>query len=449
MNNFKKPIDILVSCDNKDQILFDTFIKTSFSLCNLEQDFTIHQYLIDVDSSIQDYGYLSNRYINARIQQIKNIIKYLQENIGLIDKKSKSYAISMDSDIVLFPYFKTKIYEIITDDQNIDVDIYFMSENANKSLPNIGFIIFAINSHSLEFFESLHSALLVDKKNNLSNISKLVPSILKDLEINYKILDFNFANNNYNPSTFNKILNNNQLACFHATSTFDLLAKVEALSTIIHKSKKYTKCYVAAHSFQGWMKMLKDEGKIFTIEDSDIKKKCIAESYKHNPIDVYINYIIDNYDSLDDYTFFISESLFSDINLIKYLIPEIKLDDICDLCSLRGGVICLGVESTTGTSIKLDSKPYPIPLSYFLDNTFFVDSEELADIQCCSSDCYLVRKKNILNRSKQFYQHLLEFIQSNEYNYIIVEKFMLKIFDLNAVIKTDSLERINKIICID
>jgi hypothetical protein len=49
-----------------------------------------------------------------------------------------------------------------------------------------------------------------------------------------------------------------------------------------------------------------------------------------------------------------------------------------------------------------------------------------------------VRRSNILNRPKVFYENLLKFISYDDYHPMIIEKLMLYIFDLKIPLKHEN-----------
>lgn len=434
-------IPILVSFDNYDECLFDAFLKDSFYAYEFDKQFTLISNKIDLNTdNISGYGFLSNRYIIARIKHLEFLINYIESHLNLSDNQSSNYAISCDSDIVFFSNFQNEINSILHSRSNY-TDLYIMSEDEHRTLPNIGFIIFAINDKSIAFFKELKSIYETFHTDTIKKISSIVKNYLDDNNIVYSILDINFANNNYPSFKYKPFLVKNKLCCFHATAAFNIFQKTDILSRLHTTTRKYSKTFILPHNYYDWLSLLSEANnndKVIPYEDLK-KKENLIEPIEQSSIKIYIQYIINYYDNLSEYTFFLSDSLFDTTNIAKYLVPNNTLSELCDLCNLHGGIMSLSTNvSYKSTDIQLNNRPYYISLAYFLDRIFELSPEDMKNIEYGDSDCFIIRKNNILNRPKIFYENLSNFISMHQDNSTIIEKLMLNIFDLKISLKRDN-----------
>lgn len=428
MNN----IDILVSFDDTDYNLLNWFFKPTLSKIDINKSFSVLENKIS-NQSEEGFGFLSQRYISSRIKQFDYIIKYIESNLT-----SEKYAISADSDIIFFPSFYKNLFDSIKD----SLSLYFMPENIEQSIPNIGFIVFKTDPDSLKTFQHIRNIYQTHDSNLIKDISQNIQTYIDTNQIKSKILDINFSNNNFSTKIFNKLVMSGNISCFHATSSFNILEKINLLSKTIRHTKKYNKNFVVNQGMtpQSWKCLLSTNDDISIIEYSSNEQNNILKKNEKNNKNLLlidnIRYIIDNYDSLPEFTFFASDDLFYKTEFIKYIFPDNLLNDLCDVCSLQGGFYCLGERIQKPETLHLKNKEFTVSLWYLLDNIFDLDKENLSQIQCCDvAGCYIIKKKNILNRPKSFYEKILNFISANEYNYDIVDNILYYIFNPQLVLK--------------
>lgn len=247
-NNDK--LDIVVSYDHLHDSIFYTFFQTSFNRFNLSQFFNLHTHRIDTKVDTQtdfELGFLSARYISARAQQFRNISEYIERKLSL---QTQNFAISMDSDIIFFPFFQEAIQENIVQD-NGSVDLFFMSENSTQNLPNTGFIIFKTNTKSLSFFRECIDVYQTYDTEHILQMPQNMINICNRNTITYKILNLQFINNNYPSDMYSHYKNQHKLACFHATSTLNLLDKAEVLNRMIMNMEDYNNRFISFIQTQG------------------------------------------------------------------------------------------------------------------------------------------------------------------------------------------------------
>lgn len=223
-------IPILTVYDKEYEDLYQAFFKQSFNLHEMHKYFTLLSTIIPTPSNIEDYGYVSKRYVHARIFQINNIISFIKQNIN----NSQTYAISSDVDIVFYKGFTPHVSDLL---RSNDDHIFFMSEDLSFQKPNFGLIIFPINQSSLSFFQELKillKELNITEKKSTFNINDLLSQVLLETKTPYKILGAQFGNGHLIcDQKLVKAIRSDLLCAYHATASYDVMEKIKRLSLIV------------------------------------------------------------------------------------------------------------------------------------------------------------------------------------------------------------------------
>ena len=155
----------------------------------------------------------------------------------------------------------------------------------------------------------------------------------------------------------------------------------------------------------------------------------------------YFYHIINNYDSLADYTMFCQgDPIFHYRNFVN---DCNDLDSIKNKCDNNNGIIFFGLNAAEGIySIRHPTHPLGLPLYYFLDLLFGIKCGINDKINMTYAANFLVKKENILSRPKAFYQFLNNFVSYdiNPIEGFIFERLWHMIFDPNIPISDKYLQ---------
>lgn len=252
-------IDILVSYDNTYETIYRSFFRSSFNKFELGRHLSIIESVIP--NEYNDSGFLSKRHIYCKKHQLNTAISYIKSKI---DSNNETYAILCDVDSILFPSFYEVVNEAIIN--NTNKQFLFMSENHQKTLPNLGFIIFKTTTDVASFFNKIAEIYDSFSEKDLLNISSIACDILIKNSLPYHILDFEFINNNYHPSTYQRKKEEKRLAYFHATNCFNILDKVGVLNDTVISMKNYNSFFRSSTNEDGidpykWQKILNESNR--------------------------------------------------------------------------------------------------------------------------------------------------------------------------------------------
>lgn len=246
-------IDILVSYDLVYDCIYKSFFKSTFNQCKLKQHYTVIENKIDIDNTFYDkMGFLTPRHIFCKQQQLIFALSHIDKQLNL--HNHNNYGIVSDTDIIFFPGFHDAIRNVIS--HNNDTDIFFMSENENKTLPNPGFFLFKYNENSFNIIEQILNIYIESNDSTLTNISSMIMSLLKHNNALFDILDLDFMNNNYLAAS--KL--SSSIACFHSTSTFNILDKANNLNSMMKKTRSLFGFFNEAKGIDSnnWKKLLQN-----------------------------------------------------------------------------------------------------------------------------------------------------------------------------------------------
>jgi Protein of unknown function (DUF3431) len=174
-----------------------------------------------------------------------------------------------------------------------------------------------------------------------------------------------------------------------------------------------------------WVKKYTDNYLICDRSDSNLPKKDdpnikLEPNLGYN-IYSYMSFIIDNYDNLPDYTAFIKANILErhiSKDEFDIAIQKRELTPLCTQNHKVDGRISYykdGVYHEKNNSWYFAEYPY----KYFRSYPEFAD---IMGLPCpdylpfAPGGCYIVPKENILKRSKEFYQKLLEFCSWSQIN---------------------------------
>lgn len=138
----------------------------------------------------------------------------------------------------------------------------------------------------------------------------------------------------------------------------------------------------------------------------------------------YYKYIYDNYDNLDDYTIFLQGNPFEHSPSIVYTINNLQKCESfeCEFAFISERVLCTSL-SGCPYDIYMDIKP-------IYEYLFGEITDKNQVIQFAQGAQFIVSKRAILSRSREFYKKIIELLEKerNPYEGFIIERLHRVIF---------------------
>lgn len=144
-------------------------------------------------------------------------------------------------------------------------------------------------------------------------------------------------------------------------------------------------------------------------EESESLNKLLNVGREGN---TYLHHIIKNYSNLAPYTIFCQgDPSFHD----HHFVEKINTIDSIIHAHSKKGYYFFSTEARELLNETIHEKhPIGLPISYFLDLLFDIKISQKIQITYNCSAQFLVKKENILNRPKKFYEFLLSFLSSEK-----------------------------------
>jgi hypothetical protein len=341
----------------------------------------------------------SEFWINVKIKKLQNLISKLKDNI---DNKDYKYFISSDCDIW---FIKENIAEWDNLQQYIDKsnkDIFFMSEGGSldeRGEYNIngGFYIIKNNrnlSQIIFFLDEIYNILVTTEV-------KDIPFADQQIINKYKyFINFGYIPNEY--VIWGEIVYNSVKALIHhPVCCLTIQQKKQLIKSVKKRIVAITYNIVIAHNNEnlGWIDYL-DATKIIIYNKTDKSTKKTVITPHSGGGGALLHHIVNNYDNLPDYLFFLSGNPFEHIN------PQ-----LADLHNLQGKIheTIFNSDVTVNSFFSFLVKE-PIDLfrkgnltSYF---NFLFGNKCDSFIEYSPGFQYTISKKNILSRPKKFFEYI-------------------------------------------
>jgi hypothetical protein len=154
-----------------------------------------------------------------------------------------------------------------------------------------------------------------------------------------------------------------------------------------------------------WLDQLDDKFNIIIYNKGpeDISRPCIISKNPGNASESFIRYIVEHYDNLPEFVIFLQAYPFDHCKDLVYTLNNHIDRDFIVLCD------DVFTESINGWYEPLIKKPNEFQITYLRDVTRKILGNEFPSLlKFGAGEQYLVASKYIKNRSKEFYQKILD-----------------------------------------
>jgi hypothetical protein len=387
---------LIIAYSTYNYKLRDNFINSLLKL-NFNKD-NINLFIDNIINKDDEVECNTNIWIKIKIKKLKNLIDILKININNINYK---YFISSDCDINFLTdnINEWKNLEYYIDKSNID--IFFMSENNSLDLNgnnvlNTGFFIIKNNENLIDIIIYLNDVLNLMLEYPLNRNISGDKDIINQLKshVNYGIIPNEYVIWSTNIFDANKSLIHHPVCCSNVNEKIN---QIKYINDILKKSYKIV---IAKYKENiDWINYL-DKSNVIVYDKSETPypNSINIPNIGRDP-ETFLFYLIENYNNLPDYVFFLQGDPFAHFN-DKSINPFNLKFRLYDLLTKQIKFSGLYNEVTyENPNLFNHSMKWK---NYF---SFLFKNECPNSISFIAGCQYIVSKNNILKRPLTFYKH--------------------------------------------
>ena len=410
---------LIIAYSTPNYILTNHFLK---SLNNININSSNIEHFIDDKLPLQNENCaLSNFWYSCKQNKLKHCIDVVKNNKHNSNYK---YFISSDCDIWFIKENVKKWDNLQKYIDTTDQDIYFMRENDTTDV-NCGFFIIKNNDNLINVINFL------DKIFNIMIVTKPKDMLLGEQTLinKYKSDEINFG---YIPNDYvvwgSRVFDKNKSLFHHPVCCFNQQEKIQQIRSIKSIFKNSYNVIVARYKENlDWVEQLdKSNVVIYNKSDEPLENAITRPNIGRDP-ETFLYHRIQNYDNLPEYLIFLQGdpfSHFSDVTVDKYNLQS-KIDELVN-SNIDASPFCCNLHYQPRNIEDLDSGLNTV--QYFS----FLFDEPIPNKLCFACGCqYIISKKNILVRPKQFYEYIYNMISITPIITLENALYDSNIFDIN------------------